>query len=150
MNLKKRLFWLVSRTGLFLYSRFPVFGRLQAALAVIKKDGVFLMIERNDGRGLSFPGGLRHPWEDEERTLKREVLEETGLQITQSALRFRFSSNADVPVEVAVYEVEAEGAVRGSWEGTPRWFELPAMRQAIIPGQRQVIEAIETGRLADQ
>jgi len=142
MNLRKHLFWVVSRTGHFLYSHFPLFGPLKAAIGVIEKDGTFLMIERNDGRGLSFPGGLSLPWEDAEQALVREVLEETGLRVTNSVLRLRYYSSIDIPVNVTVFDVEVDGLMRGSWEGTPRWLRLPEVRRHVIAGQRPVVETL--------
>jgi 8-oxo-dGTP pyrophosphatase MutT (NUDIX family) len=148
MNLKKHLFWIVSRTGRFLYSHFPVFGPLKAAMGIIEKDGAFLMIERNDGRGVSFPGGLSLPWERAEQAMVREVLEETGLRVTKSALRLRYYSSADIPVHVTVFDVEVEGLVRGSWEGTPRWLQLTELRGRVIPGQRRVVEMLDSAGAA--
>src|SRR5689334_20916305 len=108
MKVKKYMFWIVARTALFLYSHLPIFGRLRAALGIVEKDGLFLIIERNDGRGVSFPGGLCNPWEQEKQALTREIFEETGLRVTASELRFRYSSDADVKVEVGVWGVTAE------------------------------------------
>jgi 8-oxo-dGTP pyrophosphatase MutT (NUDIX family) len=123
-------------------SRF--FGALKASVGIIERDGVFLMIERNDGRGVSFPGGLSFPWENAEQALMREVQEETGLRVTRAALRLRYYSAADIPVDVTVFDVEVEGQLRGSWEGTPRWFTLPQLRPDVIPGQRQVTEMLDS------
>lgn len=149
MKVKKYMFWIVARTALFLYSHFPIFGRLRAALGIVEKDGLFLIIERNDGRGVSFPGGLCNPWEQEKQALTREIFEETGLRVTASELRFRYSSDADVKVEVGVWGVTAEGVVRGSWEGTPRWLPLSEFASRIIPGQLQAVEALEARQRSD-
>jgi 8-oxo-dGTP pyrophosphatase MutT (NUDIX family) len=146
MNLSKHLFWLISRAGLFFYSRFPVFGPLRAAIGIITKDNTFLMIERNDGRGISFPGGLSLPWESAERAMVREVYEETGLRVTKSALKLRYYSTADVPVHVTVFDVEVEGVIRGSWEGSPGWVGVEELRTRLIAGQHPVLEAIEANR----
>jgi len=146
MNLRKNLFWALSRSSRFLYARFPVFGRLKASLGIIQKDGAFLTIARNDGLGLSFPGGLTLPWESAERALVREVLEETGLRVTRSTLEFCYDCTVDVPVRVTVFDVEVEGQTRGSWEGTPEWQDLPELRRRIIPGQRQVVAMLEQKR----
>lgn len=141
-SLKKILFWILSHTGLFLYARFPVFGPLQAAMAILRKDATYLVIERNDGRGLSFPGGLLLPWERAEQAVVREVLEETGLRISKSAVRFRYYSSADIPVDVTVFDVEAEGQLRGSWEGEPCWLPLSELSKRVIPGQRRIVEML--------
>lgn len=138
----RHLFWLASRFGRFVYSRFPVFGKLKASLGVIHRDGAFLVIERSDGLGISFPGGLTFPWESAERALVREILEETGLRVIRYALNFSYDSGADLPVRVTVYDVEVEGAVRDSWEGTPLWQNLSELRLRIMPGQGPVVEML--------
>lgn len=143
MRVKKYMFWVVARTALFLYSCFPIFGRLRAAVGIIRKGDTFLVIERNDGRGVSFPGGLCNPWEQDDQALSREILEETGLKVASSDFKFRYRSDADVKVEVSVWEVTAEGVVEGSWEGTPRWLPLSEFGSRVIPGQRPVVEVLE-------
>src|SRR5258708_3311878 len=52
------MFWIVARTCFTLYRWFPLFGKLRASIAVIHRDGKFLAIQRNDGRGISLPGGI--------------------------------------------------------------------------------------------
>ena len=141
-KLKRILFWIISRTGLFLYARFPIFGPLQAAMGIIRKDDTYLAIERNDGRGLSFPGGLLHPYEAAEQGVVREILEETGLRVSKSVVRLHYRSSADIPVNVTVFDVEAEGQLRGSWEGRPCWLPLSELRQRIIPAQRPIVEIL--------
>jgi 8-oxo-dGTP pyrophosphatase MutT (NUDIX family) len=138
--LKRRVFWVVARTGLFLYRRFPIFGYLRASIAIIYRDGRFLMIQRNDGRGVSLPGGIASRKESEEETLRREVFEETGLNVTSLDLRFRFDSTADVPCHVAVFEVQVEGELKDSWEGSPQWMTLAELEPRILKSQRAVLE----------
>ena len=80
-TLKKNLFWIVSRTALWGYRRVPIFGPLRASLGVIRNAEHVLVIRRNDGRGVCFPGGLSLPWEPDEKTLIREIEEETGYRV---------------------------------------------------------------------
>jgi 8-oxo-dGTP pyrophosphatase MutT (NUDIX family) len=141
-KLKRTLFWIVSRVGLFLYARFPIFGPLRAAMGILRKDATYLVIERNDGRGLSFPGGLLLPWEGAEQAVVREILEETGLTVSRSSVRSHYYSSADIPVNVTVFDIEAEGQLRGSWEGMPFWLPLSDLRQRIIPAQRRIVEML--------
>lgn len=112
-------------------------------MGIIRKGDTFLVIERNDGRGVSFPGGLCNPWEQDDQALSREILEETGLKVASSDFKFRYRSDADVKVEVSVWEVTAEGVVEGSWEGAPRWLRLCEFGSRVIPGQRPVVEVLE-------
>src|SRR5215831_13660243 len=95
-SLKRRLFWIVSHTCFRFYRWFPIFGSLRASIAIIHRDGKFLVIHRNDGRGLGLPGGINGWREDEEAGLRREVLEETGLTVKTARLEMRYYSKADV------------------------------------------------------
>jgi 8-oxo-dGTP pyrophosphatase MutT (NUDIX family) len=88
-RLKKSTFWVLSRAATYVYPRLPIFGRLKAAVGVIQEGDKFLVIERNDGRGVCFPGGLGWPWETAEQTVGREILEETGMTVRNSLLAFR-------------------------------------------------------------
>ena len=142
--LSKKLFWLLSRSGLFIYSRFPVFGPLKASLGVIRRGDVFLVIDRNDGRGVSFPGGLQYPWESVERALRREVREETGLDVVRSVVKLRYHSSAEVPVNHTVFEIDAHGRLRGSWEGRPCWLRIAELGHSLVPSQRRILELFES------
>ena len=136
------MFWILSRTALAVYSRLPIFGPLSAAVGVIRNGDDFLLIERNDGRGVSFPGGLVHPWESAETAVSREILEETGLRVTKSLLKLRYYSCEEIPVNLIVFEVKADGQLRGSWEGTPRWLCLTEFSQRVVPSQKRIVETL--------
>jgi 8-oxo-dGTP pyrophosphatase MutT (NUDIX family) len=114
-RLRERLgrgaFYLVSRAGLWLYQIFPLFGRLRGSIAIISRSGRYLVIERNDGRGWCFPGGLSRPGEAPEATVKREVLEETGLVITSCCLLFEIDERI---THTYVFIAEVEGEVKDS------------------------------------
>lgn len=139
-ELKRYAFWILSRTGLAVYSRLPIFGPLRVSVGVLRNNDAFLVIERSDGRGLSFPGGIAMPWEGTEQAMMREVSEETGLTVTRSRLKDSYFSNQEIPVNLAVFEVEAEGELRSSWEGTPRWLPATALRQRLLPSQRRIVD----------
>ncbi len=142
--LGKYAFWILSRAGLAIYSRIPIFGALNAAVGVIRNRDRFLVIERNDGRGVSFPGGIAMPWETAETAVQREILEETGLRVTKSILKLSYFSREEVPVNLSVFEVETDGQLRGSWEGTPSWISLNDLRERVIPSQRRIAEVLLT------
>jgi hypothetical protein len=89
-HLRGCLFWMVGRTSFALYRWFPLFGTLRASIAIIQRNQQFLVIQRNDGRGLSLPGRIASWKEAEEETLRREALEETGLQVTGQELRMHY------------------------------------------------------------
>lgn len=145
-TLGKYAFWVLSRSGLWIYSRLPIFGRLRVALGVIQNQNTILVIERSDGRGISFPGGIALPWEKTEVTVVREILEETGLRVTRSTLKLRYSSSQEIPVDVSVFAVEAEGQLRESWEGTPCWLPLHDFESRLLPSQKRVLETIRQAK----
>jgi 8-oxo-dGTP pyrophosphatase MutT (NUDIX family) len=139
-NLRRRLFWIVARTCFTLYRWFPLFGTLRGSLAVIQRNQQFLLIQRNDGRGISLPGGLAFRKEAAEETLRREVLEETGLRITGLELRMHYHSTADVPCDLSVFEVQVTGELKNSWEGSPQWMTVAEIEPRIVESQRPVLE----------
>jgi 8-oxo-dGTP pyrophosphatase MutT (NUDIX family) len=141
-RLRRCLFWIVARTCFALYRRFPLFGTLRASIAIIQRDQKFLVIQRNDGRGLSMPGGLAGWKETEEETMRREVLEETGLRVTRQELRMHYHSTADVPCDISVFEVQAKGELKNSWEGSPQWMTMAEIEPRMLKSQRPVLELI--------
>lgn len=141
-KLSRRLFWIVARTCLALYRWFPLFGSLRASVAIIRRNQEFLVIQRNDGRGLSLPGGIASWKEAEQEALRREVLEETGLQVTGQELRMRYHSTADVPCNIFVFEAQTIGELKNSWEGSPRWLTIAEIEPRILNSQRPVLELL--------
>jgi 8-oxo-dGTP pyrophosphatase MutT (NUDIX family) len=147
-SLKRRSFWIVARTCFQLYRWFPLFGSLRASIAIIQREGKFLVIDRNDGRGLGLPGGIANWREKEEATLHREVREETGLAVTSAEFRMRYHASTDVPCDISVFEVTASGELRESWEGPPRWMSAAEIEPRLLKSQRPVVDLLrkmETG-----
>jgi 8-oxo-dGTP pyrophosphatase MutT (NUDIX family) len=136
---KRRVFWVIARTCFALYRQFPLFGSLRASIAIIHRDGKFLVIRRNDGRGLSLPGGIAGFRESEESALRREVQEETGLSVSRFSMKTRYHSTVDVPCLISVYEVEASGGLRDSWEGSPDWMSVAEIELRLLESQKPVL-----------
>lgn len=128
------------RVCFVLYRAFPLFGSLRVSLALIHRDGTFLVIHRNDGRGLCLPGGFVGWRENLDAAVRREVVEETGLQVTNAVLKKNYHSNADLPCNISVFEVEADGELMESWEGSPRWLTIPELEPQLLESQRPVLE----------
>jgi len=143
-TIKRLAFKVIAKAAIAVYSRFPLFGDLRAAVAVLRHNGLILVIDRNDGRGLSFPGGLTHPKESAESSMRREVKEETGLEVEQARLLFEYRTTSDVPCVVTVFEVAANGTLAGSWEGTPRWLSLLEVQSKILPSQMEIVRRISS------
>ena len=143
MSLGARLFRIVSRTATTLYRIFPIYGHLPGAIGIIRRGEKFVVIDRSDGFGLAFPGGLARKKEDPVETLWREVEEETGLVVSSSALRFSYNDESLYPIETYVFEAQANGHMRGSWEGEVKLVTFEELRTGIIVSQRQAVEWIE-------
>jgi 8-oxo-dGTP pyrophosphatase MutT (NUDIX family) len=135
-RLRRSAFYVASRLGTWLYRRFPLFGRLRGSIAIISRSGQYLIIERSDGRGWCFPGGLSRPGESPEATVRREVLEETGLVITSCRLLFDVDERI---THTHVFAAEIEGNVKDSWEGEPRWVSLSELQSKIYLAHRPVL-----------
>jgi 8-oxo-dGTP pyrophosphatase MutT (NUDIX family) len=138
------MFWILARTCFALYRLFPLFGTLRASIGIIRQNDKFLVIQRNDGRGFCLPGGMSGWQETEEETLAREILEETGLSVTGKDLKLKYYSDADVPCNISVFEVQASGDVKNSWEGAPQWTTLAELEPRMLPSQRPVLELLRT------
>lgn len=136
------MFWMVARTCFTLYRWFPLFGTLRAAIGIIQRDDKILVIHRNDGRGLSLPGGISKWREAAEETLAREILEETGLSVTEKELRLEYYSDADVPCNISVFEVQASGEPQNSWEGSPQWLTVAETEPRLVSSQGPVLELL--------
>ena len=141
-TLKRRGFWIVARVCFKLYRWFPIFGALRASIAVIHRDGRILMIQRNDGRGVSLPGGIAGWKESEEVALWREVQEETGLRVTSAKVEMRYHSSAEVPCNISVFCAEVDGELKSSWEGSPCWMSVEELEPRLLKSQRQVLEVM--------
>lgn len=141
--MKSRLFWLISRAAVAGYRRLPIFGRIPGAIAIIRRDGGFLGIKRSDGYGISMLGGIIMPWETPEHALRREVFEESGLTIGSADRLFEYESSLLYPARTTVFEAEAAGTARSSWEGKVGVFSLAELEQGIIASQRRVVEYLK-------
>jgi 8-oxo-dGTP pyrophosphatase MutT (NUDIX family) len=144
-RVKRNLFWLVSRVALGCYRRVPVFGRLRASIGIIRDGGCVLVIRRNDGRGLCFPGGLAYAWETAEQALVREIQEETGMRVNSFEFAFRYDSSGEIPVRITVFHVKVEGEPRGSWEGMPEWVDVAEAQAGILRSQTYAVERLLQG-----
>jgi 8-oxo-dGTP pyrophosphatase MutT (NUDIX family) len=145
--LSRRLFWIVSRLAFGVYRRLPIMGPLRSALGIIRRGPDYLVIDRADGRGLGLPGGLARRRESDEEAVRREIVEETGLTVTALEFVFTCPVSDPIPASIAVFRVTAEGELRGSWEGEPRWVSPAELRSGITRSQRSIIEQLEHWKL---
>lgn len=93
-----------------------------ACALVVNAAGEVLLQRRTDTGGWGTPGGLAELGEALEDTLRRELLEETGLTPLDTELLTVVSGPATfvrLPNGDAFYQVTAVYLIR-AWEGTPR------------------------------
>ena len=140
---RARLFWIVSRFCITAYRTFPFRGHLPGAIAIIRRENGFVVVDRSDGYGLAFPGGVSRRGEEPSQTVQRELREETGLVASSATLLFSFNDDSLYPAETSVFEVEASGEVRSSWEGRATIATLDELGRGIMCSQRRVVEWLE-------
>jgi len=135
---QKAFFWL-SQLVVAVYGRFPVFGPVRSSVGIIRHGGRWLTVARADRRGNCFPGGVAVPWESNEDCLCREIEEETGLRVTSCRFLFEYFDKKFIPGSICVYEAEAEGELKNSWEGNPEWISLDDLAACIFPSQHVIL-----------
>jgi 8-oxo-dGTP diphosphatase len=98
---------------------------LLGAGAIIEQDGKFLLIDRTDGLGYTFPGGIVRHKETLEKCVLREVREETGYKIKLTGLVGVYSKLGRDPrfraISIAYKGSILSGTQHGSGEGEPCW-----------------------------
>jgi 8-oxo-dGTP pyrophosphatase MutT (NUDIX family) len=141
---RARVFWIISRVAIFLYRRFPVAGPIPGSVAIITRDGGFLVLKRNDGYGYGLPGGIAMPWESAEEALRREVREETGLAVVSAEFKFAYRDASLYSARTSVFEATVEGDFRDSWEGSIAVVPLPELDRHIISSQRPVVDYLKS------
>lgn len=74
--------------------------------------------------------------------MRREVAEETGLQVRRSTPLFEYRSSLELPVTLAVFAAEVEGELKDSWEGSPRWLPFTEIRARLLPSQKEIVDRL--------
>jgi 8-oxo-dGTP diphosphatase len=127
----------IRRAGLSAYRRLPKRTKARlthlstpsfslGAVAVIEWQGRILGLEQTHRRGFSLPGGLAEKHESPDRTVTREVLEETGLRIDPGEPQLTVVETTVRHVDF-VFRVEAPGELEltvGSEAFGYRWLSL--------------------------
>ncbi|WP_413803262.1 NUDIX hydrolase [Streptomyces iranensis] len=89
-----------------------------AAAIVLNSDGHVLLLQRADTGGWGLPGGFMEPGESLEETVRREVMEEVGLELDDLTLMsvfsgadqyFRYPNGDQVFNVTTVYTAKARG-----------------------------------------
>ena len=96
---------------------------LASVAGIIEKDGKILLLKQTYVKGLGIPGGIIEATETLETALWREIREETGLSVTDSA--YFYSTTAffkGYPTLSIIFKAKAEGEMKGSDEGELVWI----------------------------
>ena len=114
-----RLTILLTRTffDMLNLATFGNFPPLVAVAAVIERNDQILMLDRKDGLGLCLPGGIIKWNETAEEALRREVLEETGYEVSIINLISVYSGLYRDPRFRCVEIVYSAGIVDGHGNG---------------------------------
>ena len=112
---------------------------LVIAQAVVRNaSGEVLLAVRSDLQGWELPGGTPHPGEALEDALRREVLEETGVEVALERRIGDYVRTGFRPHTARVWLCRATGgAPRTSRETLDvRWFAIDALPATLLPWYR--------------
>jgi 8-oxo-dGTP pyrophosphatase MutT (NUDIX family) len=129
-QLGRAVFWILSKLFYSVPDSFRAAIGLRSAAAIIRRGDFVLAIERSDGRGLSLPGGIRYPWESALHCVRRELREESGLNLTEIKTSAPYYSQT-------LFVASAEGTLAESWEGAPRWAHIEELREWADPEDKE-------------
>jgi 8-oxo-dGTP diphosphatase len=109
---------------------------------VVLDRGRVLLAVRRELRGWELPGGAPRPGESPEDALRREVLEETGVEVEVEALVGDYHRSGFRPHHARVFRCRP---LRGE---TPRvaWFSLSELPATLFPWFRGPLEDAVAGR----
>jgi len=101
---------------------------IPSVAAIVVKENQLLLVNRSDGNGYCLPGGIMHWNETIADSLKREVKEETGLEIEILKLFNNYSGpERDSRISAICMTYIASclgGELTCSSEGVPMWIPL--------------------------
>lgn len=118
-----------------------------ASVAVVLREGEkVLMIARNDGRGWGLPGGFVKMYEAAEIAARREVREETGLEIEITGILGTLSGERPGAwirsVDVVFSARILGGELRPSNEGRGAWVRVEDVRSRVAFDYLKILEKL--------
>lgn len=142
----KRTPWIVKRAGIWLTQ--PRFAVTAGAVISDERGRVLLLRHAmRRGSGWGIPGGFMLAGEQPEDAIRREMREETGLELESVELVFVRTLKNVRQVEVLFRASLRAGALEGlepnfEIDGA-EWFALDALPQALSQDQRRVIALVQ-------
>jgi len=125
----------------------PVSGVQHGVVAVIERDGRWLMIRRAEGviapGYWCFPGGAIEPGESPEQAIAREIREEIGLDVRPERVIFRWQ-RPDGKLLLQWWRVTP---VDDTQEPRPSPHEVAEIRWVTLPELRQLRPALDSNRI---
>ena len=119
--------------------------KLNANVIVTNSKGQLLVVKLGRGQfkgGLCIPGGGVEPGELSLDTARREVLEETGIEISD-VRPFGFCELLDAKNDdqrvVLLFEAKGEGTPVKKEHDTPHWIDLEEAQRVSIPFTREAL-----------
>lgn len=114
-------------------------GPLVVQQAVIVDAGRVLLSVRADLRGWELPGGNPEPGESDEDCLRREVREETGLDVAVERHVGDYARTGFLPHVARVYRCGMLAGELGPSSETPRvrWFRVDEIPATLLPWYRE-------------
>ena len=153
--LKKILFKVAARLtpicfnvlNILLAGNLPPLG---GACVVVEDQGRFLMLKRSE-RKVVFPGGFMRWREYPEETARREVREETGLEVRLLDTIGTYAKKSSSLLRLSTLTIVFAGKVIGgslqsSIEGRPCWMDEAEMRPRLASEYRDMLEDYDVYR----
>lgn len=103
--------------------------------AVVCSDQGVLLALRRELQGWELPGGTARQGESDEEALRRELHEETGLEVRVGPLSGVYVRSGFRPHTARVYRCRVAGGALRPSEETPRvaWFPTAALPSGLLP-----------------
>ncbi|HLI07447.1 MAG TPA: NUDIX hydrolase [Ktedonobacteraceae bacterium] len=126
--------------NMFLFGNLPPFG---SVVVIVEDQGRFLVLRRHGE--YVFPGGFMRWREHPTQTGRREVYEETGLDVKIGALIGYHSADSTSFVRMSTLILVFRGEViggelRGGIEGRPFWVDEAELQANLVPYYAHLLE----------
>ena len=121
--------------------------RINANAIITNSQNEILFIKLKKGPysgSLCIPGGGINPGELSHETIKREIKEETGIELDEDILPFGFCELINNKINkhriVLLLHSTADGNPKETEEGISKWMKYEDVKQELIPFARESIE----------